>query len=322
MCYAAQKPLVAYSAPCVNPCTLGGLLATSATEFVAQTSTQELASTTCCVRRKCQRLKFVVICPTPWTFLPGAPTTGGCSYTQSYQVNSTPGRCQPPVTGGTPWCLKLNGSPVPVNVYDIPPVEVLEAYPNQKYRSIVFDFGPAKSGKAEGMLVAQGWGGCVQASLKFIYRWCGPYVCKDKTKPQFEVVANSGVNARFTVLDPMFLSSDPCTESIVVVQIQQWCCDKTRCRTGLGQGEDVLVQPPLWVKKPLTCMQRKLLPSCGPPCLSPDPCLADCECLPPLDAVTDYDMWRDCGDGICREPPRRRRRSRSRSRSPPPPPRE
>jgi hypothetical protein len=185
-------------------------------------------------------------------------------------------------------------------------MEVLVAYPNQKYRSIVFDFGPSKSGQAEGMLVAQGGGGCIQAAMKFVYRWCGPFKCRDVVKPQFEVISNSGVNARFTVLDPMFLSSDPCTESIVVLQIQQWCCDKSRCRTGLGQGEEVLVDPPTWVKKPLTCMQRKLLPSCGAPCLAPDPCLADCECLPPYDAVTDYEKWNNCGDGICREhrPPR------------------
>ena len=306
MCFAAQKPLVAYSAPCVKPCTLGGLLASSATQFVAQTD-EELPPATCCRVRKCQRLKFVVVCPKPWTALPGATTTGSCGFDVASVPNQTPAKCQVPITGGTPWCLQLNGSPIPMNVYDEPPVEVLAAYPNQKYRSIVFDFGPSPRGQAEGTLVARGGGGCIQAAMKFAYRWCGPYVCKGKTKPQFEVLSNSGVNARFTVLSPMFLSSDPCTESIVVIQIQQWCCDKTRCRTALGKGEEVLEAEPEWQKKPLTCLQGTLLPSCEAPCQAPKVCLTACECPPRYDpdVPSDFERWLDCGDGICRERPRR-----------------
>ena len=297
MCDATQKPLTSYSGPCTTPCGLGALLGSAATPFVAPSG--DLPSTLCCRRRLCQRLKFVVICPTPWTRLPGAPPTGGCITPDNniWKPNQTPGRCQVPITGGTPWCLQLNGSPMPVNVYDQPPAEVLAAYPGFKYRSIVFDFGSTKSGRAEGKLVAMGGGGCIQACLKFEYGWCGPAKCKDETLPQFKVTSNTGVNARFTVLDPAFLSSDPCKESIVVVQIQQWCCDATRCRTGRAPGEEVLDAP--WALAPLSCLEKKLVPSCGPPCLASAVCPGTDTCCPPY---TEGDLeYMQCGDGILRE---------------------
>jgi hypothetical protein len=297
MCYAAQKPLAAYNAPCVTPCGLGRLLGAAAQPFAPVGP--ELPSAVCCTRPLCGRLRFVIICPKPWTALPGATSVGSTDYMRrDWSPNQTPGRGQVPITGGTPWCLQLAGSPVAVNMYDELPLVVQEAYPGFKYRSIVFDFGTAKAGRAEGKLVAMGGGGCIQACMKFKYRWCGPFTCRGVTKPQFEVTSNTGVNARFTVLDPSFLSSDPCTESIVVLQIQQWCCDKTRCRTARAPGQEVLDAP--WSLGPLNCLEKALVPSCTRPCLAEVECPGSDECCPRY--VEDVDPeWADCGDGICRE---------------------
>jgi hypothetical protein len=141
-------------------------------------------------------------------------------------VNQPPAICALPLTPGTPWPLTLGGRPFAYPVFDPVPVEVQAALaptPPSAMNSIVFDFASTDKA-AEGVLLAYGAAGCVQASLRFRYRWCGPQSCGDVPLPQFEVLSCSSLNAKFTILDDTnFLSSDVCTESIVVVQVVQFC---------------------------------------------------------------------------------------------------
>ncbi len=227
-------------------------------------------TTPCCTRPRCQRLRVIVIYAQPWTTRPGS-TPSGCTPPMSRAPNQPPARCQAPLTGGLPWTVKLAAKSGAYLVYDPMPADVAATYgtyANQS-QSFMFDFGTACPRAAEGTMLAYGQAGCVQASLKFVYRWCGPQTARVPCfnecveLPQFEVLDCTYKNARFDVLDT-YLSSDPCTESVVVMEIRQWC--RVDDPDAVIQPEDEL--PPC-NPGTLNCVEQALLKPCIGPCKRP-----------------------------------------------------
>jgi hypothetical protein len=227
--------------------------------------------TTCCWRRECARLRVVVLCPQPWTPIPGSSLTGanpGSSppgTVPTHAPNQTPAWGNFPLTPGVPWKVRLAGSPSAIPVFSPLPSGVVRAFNLQTllgssrdavaHSDFLFDFTSLTNrqgnGVAEGEMAAYGASGAapgcgrtIQASLAFRYRWCGPQVCDDVELPRFEVLSCRSRSARFTVLDDSsFISDDPCTESIVVLLVQQYCpclpeADTTVTPLAQGQPEE------------------------------------------------------------------------------------
>ena len=177
---------------------------------------------------------------------PGGVAVGaGGSTILGVAVGGTPGAPvnAPPlttITAGLPFEVALAGRPVAtVDTTPLPPAvaAALGVTPVQAgITSLLFDFGTAgayglgcgqSSKEAEGRVVALGKKGAAQASLTFTYRWCGPLVqCgrSDTTNNAFTVEACTGKGLQFVVVDAStFLSRDPCTESVVILNLQQYC---------------------------------------------------------------------------------------------------
>jgi hypothetical protein len=255
----------------LSPCDLRRLLNAPGSAFVPSTlGPDPLPPSTCCWGKpQCQKLKVVVIAPPPWGPQPGAPSSGGCS-DPTKNINAIGSRCQVPITGGAPWCARVTGLPAAVS--GKVPEDVARAYPTfvPYMRVVEFNFGMNVFPEAEGKVLASIRSGCANATLKFIYRWCGPQTCNSVVLPAFEVTSNYGVNARFTVLDDVsFLSSDVCTPSAVVVQLQQWCDD------GITNPRDpalAILDAP-WKLESLTCLDATAFATCpGTPCFAPTTC--------------------------------------------------
>lgn len=276
------------------PCALGALLNSPGSLFSPSLigDSPLVPGPSCCpFRKRCQQLRVVFIAPPAWGPLPGAPSTRWCSGsggsdapTSVTIINQPPAQCQVPITGGVPssWgCVKIAARPSAVQTFHDVPDEVMVAFPGfgAYMKTFLFDFSPSlPEGCAKGRMLAFGKGGSVQATMEFKYRWCGPGSCKGVTLPQFQVLSNSGVNARFTMLDDTsFLSSDPCTPSTVVLQLQQWCCDG-EFPVGVstpptpGQGEGVLTAAPTWYRAPVDCVDASTLQSCAGGACFREPC--------------------------------------------------
>lgn len=202
----------------------------------------------CCIRTLCQKLRVIVICPPAWERIPGV-SKAPCTRTR---VNEPPAKCQFPLTPGLAAGVKLQGTPGALPNFDPWPSDVTAAYGRwAKYaKTFMFDFGnraPALR-EADAKMVAYGsdrsCGSCLQASLEFVYRWCGPATCGDVELPQFEIVNCTYKNVRFVVLDDTsFLSSDWCYDSTVVLMVQQWCALDMPDTTAPAPGQLAPSQP-------------------------------------------------------------------------------
>ena len=188
-----------------------------------------IPASTCCTVPRCQRLRVVVIRACPWSPIPGAGSNVCLDNPTTYSRANQPWpSCQTPVTSGLPFKVNLAGSPVAVPLPGPPPLAIQAAYPTyaSSMKTFEFDFGLGCNRQAEAKMVAIGLDGTVSASLKFVYTWCGAK-CLGVTIPtSFTVTECLYNNVRFDVLDATtFLSSDPCTESYVILEIRQYCLE-------------------------------------------------------------------------------------------------
>lgn len=195
-------------------------------------------TTTCCLVPLCGRLRVVILCQRPCSPIPGyevsSNTLFGCRVANSGPpgINAPPAT---PITAGVPYALTLAGRPSAYADFGPLPEALASAFGRAniaRATSLVFDFGSAGAvntgwyKEAQGRVLAVGAAGAAQASLNFVYRWCAPLkTCnRDATVPAFQVVDCTSRGLTFVVLDDTsYLSTDPCTESIVVLNVQQYC---------------------------------------------------------------------------------------------------
>lgn len=229
---------------------------------------------TCVLEQRCRKLHVIVICMQPWEAIPGATPNP-----KPAKVNQPPAVAQVPISGGLPINLRLAAKPVtvPRPLMAAETVALPEALYN-KYgeaalsRAQIFSFEFAKrgimNGEANGQIVAMGGkAGSIQASVDFVYRWCGPKVCKDELLPVFDITDCSSINARFVVLGdvdeflPTFEDASMCSDAFVVLGLQQWCCAEYA-----DQVQDVGtdLDPVGCDARPLSCTARRVLGRCDP----------------------------------------------------------
>lgn len=235
----------------------------------------------CCIWPKCQKLHVIVLCLDPWTAIPGADRTPDVT-----KVNQPPANSQFPVTPGLPINLRIAARPPTVarplaaaapavtptgwnKKYGVPAAlyaKYGEALANAK--TFLFDFGTKHTVRTgEGQLLAYGRGGAIQASLDFVYRWCGSQKCAGVTLPPLEITGCTSINAKFVVLGNIedFLQTEPdaslCSESFVVFGLQQYCCETYKDQV---DGVDQVLAPYNCVKCPLPCVERRILGACIP----------------------------------------------------------
>jgi hypothetical protein len=198
----------------------------------------------CCLLPVCGRLRLVVLCLSPCSPLPtttapvsGSVVTGVGATVAAVGVNQPPATT---ITAGMPFGVVISGRPAayldPVPV----PQSVRAALGRAAAKgatSLVYDFGSIGAVSAcgsykcaEGKVMALGAKGAAQASLAFKFRFCAPLqkcgklLTGDGAPPVFEVVDCSSKGMTFVVVDSTtFLSTDPCTESLVIVNLQQYC---------------------------------------------------------------------------------------------------
>ena len=155
-------------------------------------------------------------------------------------------------TAGIPFGLSFAGRPAAYPVFTPLPVEITRRFGKYSHTasSLVFDFGAAATYdrcgymKGEGIVLAAGAAGGAQASMKFTYKWSRFPQCKPVDTPSFTIDACTTKGLVFVVLDDVsYLSTDPCTESIIVLNCQQYCVtpDSTpstlvTCCTGTGSA--------------------------------------------------------------------------------------
>lgn len=234
----------------------------------------------CCLRPQCQKLRVIVICSAPWTPIPGAAINPS-----STEPNQPPASHQYPVTPGLPINVRLAAKPAAVATpllgsvvakgrknwntkYNVPQA-LFAKYGNtlSNAKNFVFDFGVqcGKYRNAEGQLLAYGGCGKLQASLKFVYRWCGPQRCGDEVLPPFEIIGCTSKNVKFVVLGdvndylPKCECTNECYEPIVVLGIQQYCCAAYDDQVpGIGE----CLEPTGCSKLSLDCVDQSLLSRC------------------------------------------------------------
>lgn len=192
----------------------------------------------CCWLPLCGRLRVVVLCVPPCSAIPGvgspppANTVMGYAVTPAVAVNAPPATT---ITAGLPFGTTLCGRPAAYPSYAPLPPDLVSTYgiTAGNCTQLVFDFGfngtyvaPASYHEASGRVLALGAAGAAQASVSFTYRWCAPLrKCGAPSSAEpFEVTGCSTKGLTFVLLDgTTYLSSDACTESIVVFNLQQYC---------------------------------------------------------------------------------------------------
>ena len=240
----------AVRAPCCTPAAVPcfdafscvgrtvGFAPQSFPDFQAAAVFECLPPITCCAVPRCQRLRVVVVRACPWSPIPGAASNTCLGQPLNRgQANLPWPNCQVPLTSGLAFKVNLAGSPVAVPIPGPPPLAIQAAYPTYVHsmRTFEFDFGMGGSREAEAKMLAIGLDGAVSASLKFRYTWCGGKCGATVIPTSFTVTECRYDNVRFDVLDATsFLSSDPCTESYVVLEIRQYCCTDDDVVPGTG----------------------------------------------------------------------------------------
>lgn len=178
----------------------------------------------CCFMAKSPRLRVVILCTPPCVRIPGyvSPAVGAV-------VNGPP---LTSITAGTAFGLTFAGRPAAYPVFSELPVDVTRRFGKYAHAasSLLFDFGAAalvdKCGfmKGNGVVLGVGGKGAAQTSLAFTYRWSRFPQCKTVLQPTFETTGCTTKGLVFAILDDTtYLSTDPCVESIVVLNCQQYC---------------------------------------------------------------------------------------------------
>jgi hypothetical protein len=210
---------------------------------------------TCCLLPVCGRLRVVVLAMAPYSPIPttAGPVAGSVLGPSCLGAAPTAAINAPPlttITAGLPCEVALAGRPGAVlDPRPLPPAVVAALGPSAAtagITSLLFDFGTAGaynrkcgqgSKEASGRVLALGRQGAVQASLLFTYRWCSPLTpctsalaasaCEPvpETVDAFKIDGCTAKGMIFTPVDvTTFLSTDPCTESLVILNLQQYCC--------------------------------------------------------------------------------------------------
>lgn len=183
-----------------------------------------LSPSSCCFMAKSPRLRIVILCTQPCAPLPGyeAPVYGPA-------INAPP---LTPITAGTPTGLSFAGRPAAYPAFGALPKEITHRFgkPAWTASSLVYDFGVmGKVGACgfmtgEGIVLAMGQDGAAQATMSFSYAWSRFPQCKTVKEATFCIKGCTNKGLAFTVLDSAsYLSADPCQESIVVLNCQQFC---------------------------------------------------------------------------------------------------
>jgi hypothetical protein len=180
----------------------------------------------CCFAPQCQRLRVVVTCVPPC-----APIPGEGPDLIVVGINAPP---RTPITPGLPFGVTLGGAPNAYQAFSPLPSAVIARLGSRvgaSATSLVFDFGPGTSSfgpglkykTATGRVVVTGAHGAAQASVGFVYNWCSAAVSACGLA-QFTI---TGTTTKGLVLVPIdtvtYLSTDPCVESIVLFNVQQYC---------------------------------------------------------------------------------------------------
>ncbi len=164
----------------------------------------------CCTawNRKCQKLRVVVITTKLWETRPVMP-----GFVLPWTVS-------PGIVGD----VRIGGPGAYPSAYV--PSYLNSVFPVGKKTALVYDFGSTPSGVSSAKIMASSPGGCADASLQFTYSWCGSADCNGEYQPRFVVEKCTFNGLKFYVLDgESYISTDPCTESVVVLALQQYCPD-------------------------------------------------------------------------------------------------
>ena len=176
------------------------------------TAEDAMSAPVCCTAatRRCQKLRVVVITTKPWETRHVMPGT------------TLPWTVSPGVKGD----VRIGGP----GAYPSPiiPSFLSAPFPVGHKTALVYDFGNTPSGCATGKILGSTTSLCAQASLEFTYRWCGDADCNGVYQPRFVVTKCTFNGLKFFVLDgESYIGTDPCTEAVVVLALQQYCPDPT-----------------------------------------------------------------------------------------------
>jgi hypothetical protein len=187
----------------------------------------------------CNRLKLIVLWTTPWSKPLVQP-----------QAASSAINCPPAaglVSRGLVRPASVCGSAGAVRIAEVP-APIKARWPRASARVLQYDFHATDSNAVA--TVDATTGACTSATLEFCYSWCGDALaCDGSLLPRFKVLRATHEGISFSVVDDTtYVSTNPCEESWVVLQLQQDC---SPC------GVDVFT-----VDGSATCSARASL--CGP----------------------------------------------------------
>lgn len=181
---------------------------------------------TCCRpwQRQCQKLRIVIVTTKPW----GPPIVGtGPTPSMSAFPNAPPTAGL--VAAGLPGPVRLSGSPVAIpGLATALPADLLVTYSPYSLAVLAFDFSSPEfcTGQATGTVIARGLKNCTQASLGFHYNWCGQADLPCPSDRRWSIAGCTHNGMQFTVIDDTtYISDNPCLDSIVILGLQQYCCD-------------------------------------------------------------------------------------------------
>jgi hypothetical protein len=165
----------------------------------------------------CNRLKIIVLCTSPWS-KPLIPVPRPRYATSA--VNCPPASGL--VSRGMVQPTRLCGTGA-FPTTDVP-AAIKSRWPSAHARVLQYDFH-ASDGRAVASVEASTDALCSSASLQFCYSWCGDALdCSGTLLPRFKVLRSAHEGIALSIVDDVtYLSTDPCDESWVVLQLQQDC---------------------------------------------------------------------------------------------------